>query len=184
MGNVTDLLERIEFANLEHLTPHLIGTYSCATAHEAAWATAKSLIQECLSIEGIDDVERCDDLTRRLAGFHVSNLYAAIRTEHLRVVTALEMPPPNLPASRRPSDTKDDTKNDIQKKAKKPRRRMNIHAFSCARRYKKRRQQGEFGPMKQVVCDYVREQGGGSVDSIMRILNDNPDQWKDDTKTT
>jgi len=35
--------------------------------------------------------------------------------------------------------------------------------------------------MNAVVSEYVDEHGG-SVDGIMRRLNDNPDQWKDPPK--
>ena len=78
--------------------------------------------------------------------------------------------------------TKDDTKNDTGKKREKKSRPrpMNAAAADCARRY--RAEGGQF-PMKTVVEDYVAEHGG-SVASLMRILNDNPGQWKDDTNTT
>lgn len=78
--------------------------------------------------------------------------------------------------------TKDDTKNDIGKKREKKSRPrpMNAAAADCARRY---RAEGGIFPMKTVVGDYVAEHGG-SVASLMRILNDNPGQWKDDTNTT
>lgn len=78
--------------------------------------------------------------------------------------------------------TKDDTKNDHGKKTQKKRgpRKMNAAAADCARRY--RADSGQF-PMKSVVEDYVAERGG-SVATLMRILNDNPDQWKDDHGTT
>lgn len=74
---------------------------------------------------------------------------------------------------------KDDTKDDTPKK---PiiKRKMNTKASDCARRY---REDNGQTPMKTVVEDYVAEQGG-SFNSIMRILNDNPGQWKDDTDTT
>ena len=60
---------------------------------------------------------------------------------------------------------------------KKKIRRMNTAAADCARIYRKRK--GE-DTMKSVVEDYVAERGG-CESSIMRVLNDNPDQWKNDT---
>lgn len=75
--------------------------------------------------------------------------------------------------------TRHDTKDDTPKKTRK-KRAMNARAADCARRY---RQDNGKTPLKTIVDDYVHE-FGGSVATIMRVLNDNPDQWKDDTKTT
>lgn len=76
--------------------------------------------------------------------------------------------------------TKSDTKNDTAKKIKK-KRLMNIKAIDCCRRYKADKGRT---PMKVIVEDYIEEHGG-SFGSIMRTLNDNPDQWKkDDTEAT
>lgn len=57
---------------------------------------------------------------------------------------------------------------------------MNTPAADCARIY---RQNGGDFPMKTVIEHYVAK-NGGKFSSIMRVLNDNPDQWKDDTDTT
>jgi len=72
--------------------------------------------------------------------------------------------------------TRHDTKDDTPKKTKKI-RTMNTRAADCARLYR-----GDKGqtPLKTIVDDYVSEHGGSAV-SIMRVLNDNPDQWKHDT---
>jgi hypothetical protein len=73
------------------------------------------------------------------------------------------------------SDTKSDTEKKPEKKSNP--RKMNVAAADCARIY--RADKGQI-PMKTVVADYV-EQHGGRASSILKILNDNPDQWK---KTT
>ena len=78
------------------------------------------------------------------------------------------------------SDTKSDTPKKEKKKIKK-RRSMNAAAIDCCRRFKA--ENGSF-PMKTIVDDYVSETGNSTFDSIMRVLNDNPEQWKGDTKTT
>ena len=57
---------------------------------------------------------------------------------------------------------------------------MNAAAADCARRY--RAEGGQF-PMKTVVEDYVAEHGG-SAETLLRILNDNPVHWKGDQKPT
>ncbi|QDT02220.1 hypothetical protein K227x_05920 [Rubripirellula lacrimiformis] len=60
------------------------------------------------------------------------------------------------------------------RKKKTPRRSMNAAAADCARRYKADKGRT---PLKHVIAEYVDEQGG-SITSIHRVLNDNPDQWK------
>lgn len=75
--------------------------------------------------------------------------------------------------------TRHDTKDDTTKKTGN-KRKMNVKSCDCARIY--RADNGKT-PMKTVVEDYVAKHGG-SFDSIMRALNDNPDQWKADTKAT
>jgi len=83
-------------------------------------------------------------------------------------------------AKRLASDTtRHDTKDDTPKKSRKI-RTMNAKSADCARLY--RANKGKT-PLKTIVEDYV-DKYGGSVDSIIRILNDNPDQWKGDTDTT
>jgi hypothetical protein len=69
--------------------------------------------------------------------------------------------------------TRHDTKDDIGKKGRK-KRKMNAKAADCARRY---RDDKGLTPMKAIVEDYIFEQGG-SFDGIMKVLSDNPDQWK------
>ena len=76
-----------------------------------------------------------------------------------------------------------DTEDDTGEKNQKIRRKMNSPAQRCATEYRRLMKSGEQPTMKQVVADYV-EENCGSEDGIMRILNDNPDQWKDNTKTT
>jgi hypothetical protein len=73
-----------------------------------------------------------------------------------------------------------DTKSDTPKKSVKNTRKrsMNTRAIDCCRRYKA---DNLNFPMKTIVSDYVAEHGG-SFDSIMRVLNDNPEQWKKDNK--
>lgn len=72
-----------------------------------------------------------------------------------------------------------DTKSDTAKKRIK-KRPMNARGADCARLWK--RDKGQT-PMKTIVEDYVNKHGGSAL-SIMRTLNDNPDQWKDDKKAT
>lgn len=80
---------------------------------------------------------------------------------------------------RSPDTTRHDTKDDTPKKSKKI-RPMNTRAADCARLYRADTLQTA---LKTIVEDYV-EKHGGSVASITRVLNDNPDQWKRDTDTT
>jgi hypothetical protein len=56
---------------------------------------------------------------------------------------------------------------------------MNAKAADCARRY---RDDKGLTPMKAIVEDYIFEQGG-SFDGIMKVLSDNPDQWKTANQT-
>ena len=70
----------------------------------------------------------------------------------------------------------DDTKDDTPKK----KRRMNKPASVCAMKYRRASARGEQVPIKSIVDEYVTE-NGGSAHSIMRVLNDNPDQWKNTT---
>ena len=74
-----------------------------------------------------------------------------------------------------------DSEHDGKKKSKK--RSMNRAATDCARQFKKERKSDPAVAMKQIISDYV-DKNGGSAATIMRILNDNPDQWKDDKKAT
>ena len=83
-----------------------------------------------------------------------------------------------------PPLSEDDKKDDKQKIRKTKLRRITNAAVDCARRFKQSARSGFSLPMKTVVSDYVEEIGRGSVDSIMRTLNDNPELWKDDKKTT
>ncbi len=66
-----------------------------------------------------------------------------------------------------------DTKSDTPKK----KRSMNVAAVDCCRIFREQRQSDPTYTMKQVVSEYVATYGG-SVDSIYRTINDNPDQWK------
>lgn len=73
-----------------------------------------------------------------------------------------------------------DTTSDIPKTEKRKKRAMNTEATDCARIFREKDRKGENPRMKTVVKEYV-DSNGGSVESIIRVLNDNPDQWK---KTT
>jgi hypothetical protein len=102
--------------------------------------------------------------------------------KEMAVFDAIELLAANNEAKRKNASPNDDTKDDITthkatsgKKRKK--RAMNAPAVDCARRY---RNKDNEAPLKTVVEDYVEEHGG-SVSSILRTLNDNPDQWKNDT---
>jgi hypothetical protein len=77
-----------------------------------------------------------------------------------------------------------DEKTDTGKKLKKYRRPMTVAASDCVRRFKHQDRRRLNLPMKTVVEDYVAEVRKGSSISIMRTLNDNPDSWKNDKKTT
>jgi len=77
---------------------------------------------------------------------------------------------------------KDDTKNDTGKKSQKRRLRMNKPATWCATEYRKRKKAGDKPVMKDIVEEYVNKNPGSSFSYTRRILNDNGDQWKDDTK--
>jgi hypothetical protein len=71
-----------------------------------------------------------------------------------------------------------DTVSDTPKNSRKKRKRsMNRAALDCARRFKAERRKDPTISMSDVVKEYVGERGG-SAESIVRILNDNPDQWK------
>lgn len=59
---------------------------------------------------------------------------------------------------------------------KRGNRKMNTKAADCARLYRADRGQT---PMNTIVQDYI-DKNGGSFASIIRILNDNPHQWKND----
>lgn len=77
-----------------------------------------------------------------------------------------------------------DTRNDTRKKTRKRRLAMTKEAADCAKRYKKARKADPTIALKDVVSDHVEETGNGSVGYILRVLSDNPDQWKGDTKAT
>ena len=70
-----------------------------------------------------------------------------------------------------------DTTTDNQKSTPIYRRLMKRAAADCARLFKKAKKIDSGTRMKHVVAEYV-EKHGGSAQTIMRVLNDNPDQWK------
>jgi hypothetical protein len=72
-----------------------------------------------------------------------------------------------------------DTASDESKKAKKKkyRRTMTNEASDCVRLFKKAKRVDQTTRMGQIVREYA-EKSGASVTSILRILSDNPDQWK------
>lgn len=85
-------------------------------------------------------------------------------------------------AAAQPDTTQHDTKSDTPEKTEKKRRKLKMTAAAadCARRY--RADNGQT-PMNSVIDDYVAEHSGSAA-YIMRVLNDHPDQWKDDTEAT
>ena len=54
---------------------------------------------------------------------------------------------------------------------------MNKQAAACVKAYKAERELDPTASMKSAVESYLDEHDG-SFESIMRTLNDNPDQWK------
>jgi hypothetical protein len=77
------------------------------------------------------------------------------------------------------ADDTPDTQPDTPKKPEKKPRRMNTAAVACAKEYRTRARTPDKLTLEQVVTSYV-EKHGGSVKSILRVLSDNPDQWKPD----
>lgn len=79
------------------------------------------------------------------------------------------------------------TRKTTSVKKPKKKRSINFAAVDCCRRYKTDKGRT---PMKTIVEDYIEERKErgekcGTFNSIMRVLNDNPEQWKkDDTETT
>jgi hypothetical protein len=84
---------------------------------------------------------------------------------------------------RRKAHLEADTKDDTPEKSEKRRRPMNPQARRCAKRYRKERKQGRKLTIRQIVLADV-ERYGGSVESVLRTLNDNPEDWKHDTRPT
>jgi hypothetical protein len=74
-----------------------------------------------------------------------------------------------------PESEKDDTKSDTPKKKKKL--SMTREAADCARLYREQRLIDDSVKMRQIVANYA-EKHGKSPTYIMRVLNNNPDQWK------
>lgn len=102
-------------------------------------------------------------------------LVLAARVETLRNLEGFSEAVRQLIAATNGSE--DDKKGDTQTKSKK--RRMNADAACCARLFKQRRRTDDSTKMKHVVEEYADEHDKSSS-SIIRVLNDNPDQWKDD----
>lgn len=69
-----------------------------------------------------------------------------------------------------------DAKADTEKKVAK-KRRLTKPAWVCANRYKKLVRTNEERSLKQVVDEYVAD-NGGSASSIYRSLNDHPEEWR------
>jgi hypothetical protein len=76
-------------------------------------------------------------------------------------------------ASKRP-DKKRDKRKRISKK-----RQVTVAAADCARLYKQRKRRDASVRMKHVVEDYAVEHDQSGL-SIMRVLNDHPELWKDE----
>lgn len=81
--------------------------------------------------------------------------------------------------------TKPDPESDPLPKNKKDRRirPMTAAAADCARLYRKAKRHDPGARMRHIVNEYA-EIHGVSAETIMRVLNDHPDQWKDDQKAT
>ena len=77
-----------------------------------------------------------------------------------------------------------DTKHDTPEKSRKKVRPMNAAAGACILRFREARRKDPTISMKSVVEEYIAATGNGKANSILRVLSDHPEQWKDDTKTT
>jgi hypothetical protein len=84
-----------------------------------------------------------------------------------------KQPAANPIAPARGPDTIPDSPPKISKK-----RSMTAPAADCARRFKKAKKIDPSTRMQQIVDEYVSEKGG-SVSYILRVLNDNPGQWRE-----
>lgn len=134
-----------------------------------------SLIEKALTTLGFNGFEESGELPRGYF-FGKDNsvpIFSARLFEGLKRYN--ESRPGTRDALAAMATTRHDTKADTPKKSKKI-RPMNTKSVDCARRYKADKGQT---PMKTIIEDYVDEVGG-SFESIMRTLNDNPDQWKGD----
>lgn len=171
------------FGRLDDGTPppqEVVAAFERMAAHQA-WASEKwpslygidypSTIEEWFSLAYRAGVPR-EWPGRPLDDFTIRELEPRIRgyLESLR--------------DNRSSAEQHDTKDDKQRKSRKKLRELNVEAADCIRRYKETRRRDPTMSMHNVVCEYVDEMGKGSVDGIMRRLNDHPKQWKDDKKTT
>lgn len=113
--------------------------------------------------------------------YSLDNAFLEIReklcNELARITPIGEQMPPSEAALSAEEDTQKkaahDTKSDTPKNEKK-KRPMNRKAADCARRFIA---DGGIVPMKTIVEDYVDEYGGSAA-SILRTLNDHPEQWK------
>jgi hypothetical protein len=117
--------------------------------------------------EGIGEPERADECA--------SSILSGINRQH---GAALQF----LIARIEEFGIETDTKTDTAKNPEKVPRAMTKEARACAREYKRRLAIGEKTPLKAIVSDYVDEYGG-SESSILRILQDNPQEWKSPRKT-
>ncbi len=90
--------------------------------------------------------------------------------QRIRIASLVSSAPPPIETN----DQKDDTEKNPKKKVRK--RGMTVEAADCVRRYKKAK---GYSKMNAIVDEYAAEQGK-SATSIMRVLNDNPNAWKDD----
>ncbi|HEV2085397.1 MAG TPA: hypothetical protein VGR09_09960 [Gemmatimonadales bacterium] len=70
-----------------------------------------------------------------------------------------------------------DNVGDNPKPVEKYRRKLTTEARECIQRYVQAKKSDPYTKMIQVVRRYA-EEAGGSAQSIMRTINDNPDQWK------
>ncbi len=105
-----------------------------------------------------------DDVTRRL-NRAMSSLGFYVPAEWKRYLGEDPIPVDD--------DRQADTKNDTPKKIRK----MSAAAAGAAKLYREMKSADDTTALKQAVADYV-DQHGGSVESIYRTLNDNPEQWQ------
>lgn len=106
-------------------------------------------------------------------------IIASRRHSDLKTIAARNFsstPCPQL-TDERPENGRDthDTKPDTGKKKKKL--SMTVEATDCARIYREARKRDDTAKMSQIADDYA-EQHGKKASYILRVLSDNPDQWK------
>jgi hypothetical protein len=190
---VVPMLDAVETARSQvTVDPVVHQGRMAASAHRHAWNFAHRVWLAIANVLDNLNIVECLDaglafaprdgfrLNRGLLDRHWEQVRDKLRTiepadvEGLRVQLQME--------AKRAGILKSDTKSDTQKNPKKI-RPLTADARMCIARYKRAIRTGDKLPMKQVVFDYA-EENEKSAASIMRVLNDNPEAWKDDKKTT